>query len=73
MVISCSYELAMSFSEGLACVAEHDKCGYINKAGELIIDYRFDAASPFEEGVARVKEAGKWQLIDSKGKLIKVF
>ncbi len=56
-------------------------CGYINTAGELIIDLRYDECFAFSEGLARVRigdrnkwtmgcEYGKQGYIDAKGNMI---
>jgi hypothetical protein len=57
----------MSFSEGLACVTLNGKCGYINKVGETVIDFKYDAGTAFENGNARVKADGKWGVVDKEG------
>src|SRR5688572_3761124 len=41
--------------------------GYINTAGELVIEARYDDAGPFSEGLASVNKRGKWGFIDQNG------
>lgn len=68
-----------SFSEGLAMVRfKHDKFGYIDRTGRVVIQPRFDSAGPFVDGVAEVYElrGDTWShnpafgFIDRKGKYI---
>lgn len=54
-VISPKFDLANSFSEGLAAVKVKDKCGYINKLGKAVVKRRFSACADFSEGLAAVK------------------
>ena len=52
--------------EALAVVYIGDKFGYINKAGEFVIEPQFDDAFSFSEGLANVRIDGffrsKWGL-----------
>ena len=66
-VVPPRYERAFSFSEGLGCVKLNGKFGYINMAGEAVINYRFDDARPFSEGLAVVTINGKAGLIQRDG------
>ena len=58
------------FSDGLCCVHNGNKYGYIDQSGKVAIPYQFDEACNFKGGVARVKQNGQWGLINSTGKLI---
>ncbi|MFN8346712.1 MAG: WG repeat-containing protein [Spirosomataceae bacterium] len=46
-----------------------DKYGFINKEGEVMIDYKYDDATPFNpfDGYARVKRDSIKYLVDTKG------
>ncbi|HEY0427788.1 MAG TPA: WG repeat-containing protein [Pyrinomonadaceae bacterium] len=46
---------SLIFSEGLALVCQ-DKCGFIDKTGEFVIEQKFEKASPFFNGIAIVTE-----------------
>lgn len=77
-VIPCVYQEATIFSEGLAVVG---KCkegyygspvnclyGYINKKGEVVIDFKFKSAFSFSHGIATVEDfSGRKFTIDKKG------
>lgn len=41
-----------NFSEGLVAMEKGGKWGYLNKAGEVVIDYTYDSAKDFKGGVA---------------------
>ena len=66
---------APGFHEGLAAVkGDNNKFGYIDKAGSLVIPYKWEDADFFYEGLAAVKDdEGKWGYIDKNGKLIISF
>ena len=49
------------------------KWGYVNKSGDLIVDYIYDDCSLFHENRAFVKKDGKWAIIDTAGKLLTDF
>ncbi len=59
------------FHEGMAAVSnEHYKSGFINKNGDLVIDYKFDEAGYFSEGLAVVGLNGKYGYINKKGESV---
>lgn len=57
-------------SEELCAVSKNDKWGYINMAGELVIDYTYQDAQSFTYGFAPVKNNGLWGYIDLDNKLL---
>ena len=61
---------SLAFSEGLACVTQNDKIGFLDKAGKQVIPPSYDEALPFSEGLAAVKIAGKFGYIDRSGKMV---
>ena len=67
------FDDAHSFSEGLAIVWENDQCGYIDKAGTVVIpiDYQI-AGFDFSGGAARVGGGfdGSPSYIDKTGRVI---
>ncbi len=48
------------------------KCGYVDKAGKLVISPQFDTALPFEasNGLAIVRLGDQWGLVDRKGNYV---
>lgn len=47
------------------------KYGFINRAGEVVIDYQYDDATEQNEyGFAGIKKDGKWGSINSKGEVV---
>lgn len=72
------------FHEGLAAVHIDNKWGYINPAGEIVIEPQFDSptppddivsggapgAEPFQNGYAKVYKDGGWNMIDKQGNLM---
>ena len=47
-----------------------DKVGFINKAGEFVINPQFDGAWSFSEGLAWVKIGDKWGFINKAGEFV---
>jgi hypothetical protein len=72
------------FEEGLARFTEHEKFGFFDTTGKIVIKPQFEFASPFHEELAaicigckskvqgehRFMEGGKWGYIDRKGEII---
>lgn len=56
-------------SEGIYCIYNGEKFGYITERGEEITDYIYDMAYPFSEGLACVVLDGKYGFIDENGKM----
>ena len=56
--------------EALFQVQRNNKVGFINEAGQVIIDFEFDGASQFSDGIARVFYKGKVGCIDTNGNLV---
>lgn len=59
-----------SFSEGLVVVRKGDKWGYVNQAGEVVIELQWDYAVSFSEGMAVVKKDDKWGYISQDGEIV---
>jgi WG containing repeat len=65
------YDVARSFSDGLAAVFLEDKgWGVIDKTSKEIIKPLFEEASGFSEGLAAVQIRGKWGGIDKTGQVM---
>ncbi len=56
---------------GLAKVKKEGKYGFIDTAGNIILEPQFDEIMDFDaNGLARVKDGGKYGLIDKTGKIL---
>jgi hypothetical protein len=72
-VIPFIYDYAFEFSEGLASVClVDDSCGYINKAGDIVIPFKFETnyGSEFSEGLAEVRLNGLTGFINKNGNIV---
>ncbi len=67
---SLVYEKVYDFNEGLSAVYQDDRCGFIDKTGELVIPIAFEGAGYFFEGLARVKKDDRWGFINKSGELV---
>lgn len=76
VVIKAQFDWAWEFSEGLGAVVKDGLLGFVNKDGDLVIDYQFEANSDkvahteFSEGLIPVKKDGKYGYINKKGKFV---
>ena len=63
---------AGSFGNGLAPVynMKSNLWGYIDKKGNLVIDYKWISARSFHEGLACVEENGVYGFINPQGELV---
>ena len=71
IVIKPKFSAVGFFTEGL-CAVENElgKIGYINKKGELIVNYQFDEAGEFINGRAITASGEKCGVIDTSGKYV---
>lgn len=75
LAIQCGYDRALNFGDGLAPVAKEDlngvpAYGYINKRGEMVVDYKYDFADTHREGLATIKVKNRWGYIDTEGRVV---
>jgi hypothetical protein len=74
MVLKVRFDLASSFSEGLAPVRagskENGKWGCIDKTGKVVIPPRFPSKPEFKNGLAKIKTAEGVGYIDRSGKWV---
>lgn len=54
------------FSNGLSAARYNLKWGYIDKKGNVVIDFIYDEVKDFKEGYAGVKLNGLWRIINKK-------
>jgi hypothetical protein len=67
MVIGPRFDLADTFSDGLALVGEGGRFGYIDGKGAFAIPAVFSHALPFRDGFATVRSREGWISIDHAG------
>lgn len=53
-----------------AAVMINGKWGFINAAGEVVIEPQYEDARSFANGYAAVKKDGKWGFINAEGKMV---
>lgn len=64
------FDMAFSFSDGLAAVVVEGKYGYIDKLGKIVIKPQFESAGPFSEGRAVIRRNGEYGYIDKSGEFL---
>ena len=69
-IISCKYEDACDFSDGLARVKSAEGWGFVNENGEEIIPCKYEKANGFWLGLAGVKSAEGWGFVNENGEEI---
>ncbi len=60
------YDELRQFSNGLSAAKYNLKWGYIDKKGNVVIDFVYDEVKDFKEGYAGVKLNGLWRIINKK-------
>ena len=60
-------------SEGIYCIFNGEKYGYMTNDGTEITDYIYDYATPFSEGLACVAMDGKYGFLDKEGEIALPF
>ncbi len=58
------------FTEGLAAVVYNGKSGFIDCAGNFLIEPKFEFAYPFSSGLAAVRLNHSWGFIDKSGEIV---
>lgn len=67
MVIPARFDMADTFSEGLALVRDRGRFGYIDGRGAFAIPAAFQHALPFHDGFAAVRNGQEWMFLDRAG------
>lgn len=70
VVIKPRFELAESFSEGLAAIHLDGGVGYIDRTGKVVIAPSFEMAESFSEGLAAVSIDKRYGYIDRTGNIV---
>ena len=68
--ISCQFDFATDFSEGLAHIKIEGRRGFVDEKGNLTIKPQYDKVRDFSNGLAAVKVEGLWGYIDKVGKFV---
>jgi hypothetical protein len=68
--IPALYDRVFEFSDGLAAVRFKGLYGYINPAGEMVIEPQFDLGGEFHFGLAEVVVGNHTGIIDRSGKIV---
>lgn len=71
--LSLELQQINDFSEGLASAKKDGKWGYIDKKGNVVIDFIYEKANDFSEGLASVEKDGKAGYINAKGEVVVDF
>jgi len=61
------YTYKTYFKEGLARLSKKFKYGFMDAAGNVVIETKYEGVQDFSEGFAAVKSNGKWGYLDRKG------
>lgn len=69
-ILGDSIENWSQFSNGLAGIQKDYQWGFINKSGNIVIDFQYDEVYPFINGVALVKMKKKWEVINKNNEPI---
>ena len=69
-IISCKYEDADAFSDGVAKVKSAEGWGFVNEDGEEIVACKYEEVCRFYEGLAKVKSAEGWGFVNKDGEEI---
>ena len=64
------YAKVRHFSQGHSAFQENGKWGFINTAGEVVVEPQYDECHDYHNGYAAVKVNGKWGYIDIKHNLV---
>ncbi len=69
-VIPQKFQKTFRFSETLGRVQFDGKFGFVDKAGDIVIEAKFDSAGDFYSGLAEVLVDGKVGVINTRGDLL---
>jgi hypothetical protein len=59
-----------SQADDLFPVMDHDRAGFIDRTGKIIIPLCFDKVGAFAEGLARFERDGSWGYVDASGSVV---
>ena len=72
IIISCEYDKAHNFSEGMALVQKAEQCGYVNTEGKVIIPIEYYFGTDYQDGFCQVYDPEDWnnKCFDKEGNLL---
>jgi len=70
VAITCRFEVARRFAEGLAAVQQDWRWGFVAPGGDFRIARRFEEARSFSDGLAAVVLDDRWSLVDPEGAVV---
>ena len=69
-VISCKYESAFPFNDGLAIVMKSGKYGLVNSSGKEVLPLKYTSISSWNENLYIIKDGKKMGLADHSGIIV---
>lgn len=69
-VIAKGYDKISDFSKGVAKVEKNEKCGFIDKNGQIIYPLKYEDVTWFSDSLCIIKDGLKYGLYDKKGKKV---
>jgi hypothetical protein len=69
-IVTPKYDLAYSFTEGMAAVRLDGKYGYLDESGKVIVSPKYDFTWHFIGGFAAVRLGDKFGFIDKTGQVV---
>lgn len=69
-VIEPRFDEVFCFKDGVACVDDNGKFGYIDTKGDYVIEPKFECAMSFSEGLAVFFEGEKCGYINKEGNVV---
>lgn len=70
MIIPARFDMADTFSEGLALVGQNGRFGFIDAKGSFAIPAAYRHALPFRDGFAAVRNGDIWIFLDREGRQV---
>lgn len=67
---SDKFQIKGNLKEGMQSFQHKAKWGYLNEAGNIVVEAQYEEAGDFQEGLACVKKNGKYGYIDRNNKTV---
>lgn len=70
-IVSPQLEWVPFFGDGdLAIIRQEARLGFLNQAGQVVVEPQYDSVRPFTEGMAAVQKDGRWGFINEYGETV---